>query len=388
MAFVNLHDVTVRQRMAIVTCILSLLAFVATLLPILAKTYRNAEVSSLAWFEDGQRLALTSTYFDDDFMTDIRIVNSHTGNELAQYGYPGTLNAIAVSPDVRLLAIGREDERVEVFDLKHSAHLFFRLENKLRHPTSALSFAADSEYLAAVTYRYVEIWRITDQEARFIRVVDGHRAQFGNHNLFVLSGDGDIRALELDTRGIQKTRQVRTSEPIKKMTVSARGDRIVAQSASDRLAVIDTAANDSFIFLDMDSAHPTAFSIDPSGKRVVCAADDKKVRVFRATDGSLEKRYDIQLNVELLGPTPDGKFSISPDGKLLAVAGGALHASPDKRYPEFIAILDIETGRIVFTSGSSSKMSLAVSLVTITAAIVSFGFYAFSRRLQHRPIQT
>src|SRR5688572_11963044 len=82
----------------------------------------------------------------------------------------------------------------------------------------------------------------------------------------------------------------------------------------------------------------------PDGHQVISVSEDKTVRIWQAETGEMLKKFESQI-----GEGPEGMFyasALSPDGKLLAVAGYKV-ASENENY---IIIIDLEKGTQVSTA--------------------------------------
>lgn len=82
----------------------------------------------------------------------------------------------------------------------------------------------------------------------------------------------------------------------------------------------------------------------PDGKRLVSVSEDKTIRLWNAETGEMIKKFESQI-----GDGPEGMFyssAISPNGKLLAVAGYPVSAEKEN----YIIVIDLETNLQVSTA--------------------------------------
>jgi FOG: WD40 repeat len=105
------------------------------------------------------------------------------------------------------------------------------------------------------------------------------------------------------------------------------------------------------------SAKVQSLVFTPDGERIVSVAEDKTIRLWSVSTGDMIKKFESQI-----GDGPEGMFyasAISPDGKLLAVAGYTL--TNDKQV--YIAIIDLQKGEQVATATGHTNVvnSLAFS---------------------------
>jgi WD40 repeat protein len=82
----------------------------------------------------------------------------------------------------------------------------------------------------------------------------------------------------------------------------------------------------------------------PDGHRIISISEDKTIRVWNAENGEMIKKFESQI-----GDGPEGMLyssAISPDGKLLAVAGYPVSSENEN----YIIIIDLEKGVQVSTA--------------------------------------
>src|SRR5688572_1375053 len=82
----------------------------------------------------------------------------------------------------------------------------------------------------------------------------------------------------------------------------------------------------------------------PDGHRIVSVSEDKTIRIWQAETGEMLKKFESQI-----GEGPEGMFyasALSPDGKLLAVAGYKVESESEN----YIIIIDLEKGTQVSTA--------------------------------------
>ncbi len=95
----------------------------------------------------------------------------------------------------------------------------------------------------------------------------------------------------------------------------------------------------------------------PDGQRIVSVAEDKTIRLWNVSTGEMIKKFESQI-----GDGPEGMLyasAISPDGKLLAVAGYTLNAEKQV----YIAVIDLQKDIQVSTATGHTNVvnSLAFS---------------------------
>ena len=93
----------------------------------------------------------------------------------------------------------------------------------------------------------------------------------------------------------------------------------------------------------------------PDGHRIVSVSEDKTIRIWQAETGEMLKKFESQI-----GEGPEGMFyssALSPDGKLLAVAGYKVESETEN----YIIIIDLEKGAQVSTAIGHSDIITTLS---------------------------
>src|SRR6187399_1621184 len=93
----------------------------------------------------------------------------------------------------------------------------------------------------------------------------------------------------------------------------------------------------------------------PDGKKIISISEDKTIRLWNAENGEMDKKFESQI-----GDGPEGMLyasALSPNGKLLAVAGYKVNSEKDN----YIIIIDVEKGVQVSTAIGHTDVILSLS---------------------------
>src|SRR5688572_29733346 len=93
----------------------------------------------------------------------------------------------------------------------------------------------------------------------------------------------------------------------------------------------------------------------PDGHQIISVSEDKTIRIWSADTGEMLKKFESQI-----GEGPEGMFytsALSPDGKLLAVAGYKVESENEN----YIIIIDLEKGTQVSTAIGHSDIITTLS---------------------------
>jgi WD40 repeat protein len=195
------------------------------------------------------RTQLTS---DDDLLT---LVDLATGKERALRGHTAGINALAYSPDGRLLGTGSDDMTVRVWDVDTGSEVQ-RFRGHLGG-ISALAFAPDGSFLVSAGYdNSVKRWDLTAAQRE--NVLRGHRgavaalafspdgtrlASAGFGKKAANSTDiGDVRLWDVASGRMVTTVPV-NSEAVAAVAFSPDGSTLAIYTATGDVMLWDVAAN-------------------------------------------------------------------------------------------------------------------------------------------------
>lgn len=93
----------------------------------------------------------------------------------------------------------------------------------------------------------------------------------------------------------------------------------------------------------------------PDGTRIISVSEDKTIRIWNAENGEMVKKFESQV-----GDGSEGMFyasAISPDGKLLAVAGFPVSSEKEN----YIVIIDVQKGEQISTAVGHTDIITSLS---------------------------
>lgn len=122
-----------------------------TRLELALQTGHTGGIVEIKWSPDGKYVTSLGSSTDDGSLI---IWEPRSGRVLADLK-PAPLNCFAWSPDARLIAVGRKDNRASVWDTRTGQYIA-----ELKHPSevSEISFSPSGKHLSTLTGRGVTVW--------------------------------------------------------------------------------------------------------------------------------------------------------------------------------------------------------------------------------------
>ncbi len=279
----------------------------------LAVTIRGyaSSVLSTAISPDGNTVASTND-------RTIQLWSLQTGQAVATLsGHDKQVNAIAISPDGKILVSGSDDNTIKLWNLVNGQEIGTLLGNKAAIHTVAIS--ADGKYIASGSDdKIIKIWNLATREE--IYTLTGQETI----RSVAFSPDGKYLASASDDKAIklwnlQTGREIGVfqghRDKVTAIAFSADG-KYFASGSSDKTIKLWNLETGKFIRnLEAHTGEVTAISFSPDGMTLASSSSDRTIKIWN---------YLTAKNIRTLTKHGDRveSFAFSKDGKII-VSGGA-----------------------------------------------------------------
>jgi eukaryotic-like serine/threonine-protein kinase len=225
-------------------------------------------------------------------------------------GFPGTIQAIAFSPDSKILLTGDLDRTLRRWDVATGKEVASALQHP--EPISGVAFSVDARIIAAKGTRVVRLWdaKTGRQIGRDLQVPGSVFSMvFSPDSKTVLTGgaDGIVRVWEIDS-GRESARFEIGHGPVLAVAISPDGHRIVTSTPSGIVRLWEYRTH---VPIGAPMHHPSdvqVLAFQPDRQAVLTAALDGTIRVWELSTGLHPQRtWKPGGSVASLAFRPDGR---------------------------------------------------------------------------------
>jgi WD40 repeat protein len=279
-------------------------------------------VMSAAFSPDGRTLACTTgnwqgTQHGNLYLCDWRA--GLLGSPIS--GHVDGVNSVVFSRDGRYLATCSEDDSTILWKIK-GPHTVARESSFAGHTrgVNAVAFTPDSRYLAAGTGGgHLQVWEVATKRPLIDQKVDVSGIMSlvfapDNKTLLVGARDGPIRFWDIAERRALDVLDSGQGQ-VNSLAISADGQQFVSGGSDSTIAVWSLAGRRLLTQLGGHRGSVLSVACSPAGPIVASGSADGTVKLWDAN----RKREVPTLRYEAAVST----LAFSPDGQILAVAGGA-----------------------------------------------------------------
>ncbi len=251
----------------------------------------------------------------------VRLWDLATGKLRQKLGRPGAFaDAVALSPDKKLLAVGYHDGRIRLWDVATGQ---VRAELTGHHGLlRALAFSADGQLLASGGEdRTVRLWDVPRGEAWL--TLGGHRDWV---QAFAFTKDGKLLASAGADRTIKlwdlTTSQERATlhghaGPVHALAFSPDGATLFSASLDHTVRLWDVATNEARLTVQGALRGSTTLALSLDGQTLATAGGDGHIQLRDAANG--RPRLSLRIGpsrglIHQLAFTPDGRYLVTVNG--------------------------------------------------------------------------
>ncbi len=228
-------------------------------------------------------------------------------------------DAVALSPDGRILASAAEDGTITIWDVTSGSPLRTLRDRQNRDAVRTLAFSRDGKTLASTVHsrHAITLWDVA--AGHLVSAILGHTAPIndisfcpdGTH-LASASDDSTVRLWDL-TRS-QDPRSLASKDEVRSVAFGPDGSFLASAGVDRAVTIWDLAAGKAVRTLVGPTAHIASVAISPDGRRAAGAGEDRSVRIWEVATG--RAIHVLEGHTEAVR-----RLAFSPDGKILASAG-------------------------------------------------------------------
>ncbi len=253
-----------------------------------------------------------------------------------QLAHSSGINAVAFSPDGKLLLSGGADRTLKLWDA--ATGRLIRTYRGHSEEVFAVAFSPDGTRLLSSSWDMIKLWDtatgrpIATLDESDHRVHQVRSVAFSPDGMRLLSGSGD-KTLKLWDAGNGKL--VRTFEghtgQVTSVAFSPDGTRLLSGSGDSTLGLWDAATGQLIRTIKGHSGWVRSVAFSPDGTRVL-SGDDKTLKLWDAASGKLIRSFEAN-SISAVAFSPDGTRLLSasldktiklwePGGKLIRTFNG------------------------------------------------------------------
>jgi WD40 repeat protein/tRNA A-37 threonylcarbamoyl transferase component Bud32 len=322
--------------------------------------------AGLLWL--GRGLELANRVGADDLETVIRANVSGWRRQLtpllARLDHPWDLQAVAISPDGRLVVTGSSSGKIQIWDVNSRR----RLGPPLEHPqgVNALAFSPDSRTIVSGGFDSVRVWNVATHQLAYppLQVGVVESLAFSPDGKQFLVGDRSANLYLWDTAtGKMPGEPIHPGYEVMAVAFSPDGKTFLTGGYNHQAQLWDVATRKPILAPILHPHVVRAVSFSPDGKLLLTGCWDNRARLWETATGKAVREPLLhQHYVNAVAFSPDGKFILTSSrdktARLWETATGLPVGAPLQHPGDVVGLAFRFDGRTVLTGCEDGKARL------------------------------
>lgn len=300
-----------------------------------------------------------------------------------KYAHDDRVNSLKFSPDGTLLASGSSDRLIH-FHRVSDGVLVKTLNSEAEpiHENSieSLAFSPNGNLLAAVGYRFIQIWRLSDNT--LLRTLTNHTdwvlsAAFSPDGQYLATGSFDTTILLWNTSNWTIRKTFTHEGQVRAVSYSSDNLHLATGAGDSQVRVWHVPDGPLHEILNGHTSDVESVAFSPNGSIIASGSQDTTIKLWNMSNNQLIRTLSgHDYFVYSLAFSPDGQRLASIAGSRLnlwRVSDGMLMRSLTEETQDLTALAFTTTNRLAYGRADGAIVFACMDCLSMTSATTSEG---------------